>query len=87
MTSLMVIDSSVAIKWCIDEVHSELALRIRTRYQAGDLSLIAPDLFLAEVANVAWKKCALRKEITEEQATDAVSLIRAASPGRVPEKM
>jgi predicted nucleic acid-binding protein len=55
MTKL-VVDASVAIKWFIPEPLSVEARRILDDYQAGTLSLLAPDLINAEVGNIVWKK-------------------------------
>lgn len=56
--SLLVLDASVAGKWClpsegeplIDEAH--IILR---RYAKGEVRFIVPDLFWAELANLLWK--------------------------------
>jgi predicted nucleic acid-binding protein len=50
--SRFVIDSSVLIKWFVPEIHSVDALR----YLDPDLERDAPELLLAEVANVLWKR-------------------------------
>ena len=55
MTKLIV-DASVAIKWFVPEPLSAEARRILDDYQAGTLTLIAPDLINAEVGNIVWKK-------------------------------
>jgi len=47
-----VVDSSVAVKWYLAEPDHEAALRLLMR---GD-RLVAPDLILVELANVAWKR-------------------------------
>lgn len=60
----VVVDASVAIKWFISEDLHDLA-RALLYDRGGDLQ--APDLIMAEVANVAWKKT-LRGEITHQQA-------------------
>jgi predicted nucleic acid-binding protein len=60
--SRLVVDSSVAIKWFVDEDESEDALRLRNRHQ-----LVAPDLLVAECVNAFWKK-ARRGELTAEEA-------------------
>ncbi len=50
-----VVDASVAIKWYVPEIHSMHALRL-----LGDGNdLLAPELILAEVGNIIWKKCRL----------------------------
>ena len=48
----MVIDSSVAIKWWVPEIHSADALR----YLDPDMERDAPELLLAEASNILWKK-------------------------------
>jgi predicted nucleic acid-binding protein len=52
----LVVDSSVAVKWFIPEPYSTEARQILDSYQAGTLSLLAPDLINAEVGNIVWKK-------------------------------
>jgi predicted nucleic acid-binding protein len=64
---MIVVDASVAAKWYIDEPDCDAA-----RSLIGATSdCIAPDLILAEFANVAWKRLS-RHEISEEQATAMV---------------
>lgn len=73
MSDLLVIDCSVAVKWTIDEPLHGPARRV-----LGDSSrLIAPELLLAEVANVAWRKHA-RREITRLQGAELVRFVAAA---------
>jgi predicted nucleic acid-binding protein len=52
----LVVDASVAIKWFVAEPLSIEARRILDDYQAGTLSLVAPDLINAEFGNIVWKK-------------------------------
>lgn len=47
----LVIDASVAIKWVVDEPGTTEALALRRKAK-----LIAPDLLIAECANILWKK-------------------------------
>ena len=61
--SRLVIDSSVVIKWFVPEVHTDDALR----YLDPDLERDAPELLLAEVSNILWKKVG-RGELTAPQA-------------------
>ena len=58
----VVVDTSVAAKWFINEAGREQALKV-----LDDPERHAPDLIIAEIANVAWKK-ANRGEITDDQA-------------------
>ena len=48
----IVVDGSVAVKWLVPEQHASAALRL-LHENAG---LVAPDIILAEVGNVLWKK-------------------------------
>ena len=48
----LIVDASVAVKWFAAEENSD---RARALFASGDM-LIAPDLVLAEVSNVMWKK-------------------------------
>jgi len=54
--ALLVIDSSVAIKWFVPEPYSTEARRILDAYQTGVISFLAPDLLNAEFGNIVWKK-------------------------------
>lgn len=76
----LVLDACVATKWVFPEVDSDRALRVLDRYRLGHDELIAPDIFVAEVANVAWKKCALLGEVTEDQAAGALRILVASCP-------
>jgi predicted nucleic acid-binding protein len=46
-----VLDSSVGFKWVVPELHSDKALRLRDDYRNSILQLIAPDVYLVEVAH------------------------------------
>ena len=69
----IVVDSSVVIKWFVTEPLSEEARRILDGYQAGTLTLIAPDLLAAEIGNIVWKKYRLQGLAT----ADAEQIIAA----------
>jgi predicted nucleic acid-binding protein len=66
-----VVDASVAIKWVYSEELSPNAIRIRSRYR-----LIAPELLLAECANILWKK------VHREELADNEAIVSAAAIGR-----
>lgn len=56
--SLLVVDASVAGKWCLppkDEPLSHEAAGLLRRYSAGEIRFVVPDLFWAELANLLWK--------------------------------
>jgi len=48
-----VLDSSVGFKWVVPELHSDKALRLRDDYRNGAVELVAPDIFLVEVAHAS----------------------------------
>jgi len=48
---LSVLDSSVVLKWFIDEVDSGLAIHLRDEYVEGLREIIIPDLLLYEISN------------------------------------
>ena len=64
----VVVDASVAVKWLLAEPESPLA---RALAASGE-DVVAPDMVLAECANVAWKR-ARRGEIDADQARAAVA--------------
>lgn len=68
----LIIDASIAIKWVIEEEGTEQALRLRGRYHFA-----APDLLVAECANILWKKVQ-RTELTLEEAQLASRLLQQA---------
>ena len=59
----VVVDASVVIKWSVPEVHSADALR----YLDPGLGRHAPELLLAEISNILWKKV-VRRELTRAEA-------------------
>lgn len=70
MTAL-VIDASIAVKWVVEEEGTAQALALRGRV------LIAPDLLIAECANILWKKVR-RDELSEREAAFAAGLLARA---------
>lgn len=60
-----VVDSGVAAKWYVPEVHSvEASYLLEERHE-----LHVPDLLFTEVGNVLWKKVG-RGELTRDEARD-----------------
>ena len=79
MPETFVLDASVAAKWVLPEPDGASAVRLFDRYAAGEISLIAPDLLLAEVASLLAKRHR-RKQISAEQAREAFRLMTDAAP-------
>ncbi len=67
---IFVVDASVAAKWFVREAYRENARRLLDHAQR----LQAPDLIIAEVANIAWKKHT-RGQITRMQAEAMAAVV------------
>jgi predicted nucleic acid-binding protein len=74
----LVIDASVAVKWVVEEEGTQQALALR-----GRTKLIAPELLIAECANILWKKIQ-RKELSRDEGFLAARLIQAADVELLP---
>jgi predicted nucleic acid-binding protein len=74
----LVIDASVAIKWVVEEEGTPQALTLRRKAK-----LLAPELLVAECANILWKK-ARRNELSREEALLAARLLQTAAIELVP---
>ena len=76
--STLVIDASIAIKWVIEEEGTPQALTL-----LREAKLLAPELLVAECANILWKK-ARRNELSREEALLAARLLQTAAIELVP---
>ena len=74
----LVIDASIAVKWVVEEDGTSEAVALRQRAQ-----LIAPELLVAECANILWKKVQ-RDELLKKDALLAARLLQAAEIELVP---
>ena len=72
--TLVVVDSSVAVKWFVPEIGSESAAALLD----PAIQLAAPDLLHSEAGTVLWKKVE-RGELTRAEAREVVKGL-----GRVP---
>ena len=70
--SEFVLDASVAVKWVVEEEGTQNAVGLLS---AG--TLCAPDLLIAECANILWKKVRLA-QLSVEEALMAAKLIERA---------
>lgn len=73
MSESLVIDSSVAVKWYLPESGSDRAASLL----GDDRRLIAPDLLLAEIGNVLWKR---RRDLPAAEIEAIVVALTFASP-------
>lgn len=76
---MIVVDASVAVKWTVAEADRDQAMRVLDRAH----ELMAPDLLLAEAANVLRRKSRLG-EVSVSQSETALRAIRVAIPRFVP---
>jgi predicted nucleic acid-binding protein len=74
-----VLDSSVGFKWVVPELHSDKALRLRDDYRNGILELIAPDIFLVEIAH-ALTRAERQKRLTPAQGALALADMMSTQP-------
>jgi predicted nucleic acid-binding protein len=74
-----VLDSSVGFKWVVPEADSDKALRLRDDYGNRIVELIAPDIFLIEVAH-ALTRAERQKRITPAEGALALADMMAARP-------
>jgi predicted nucleic acid-binding protein len=65
-----VIDASIAVKWVVDEDGTREALTLRQKAK-----VIAPELLVAECANILWNKVQ-RNELLKEEALLAARLLQ-----------
>ncbi len=69
---MLVIDASIAVKWVVEESGTADALILLQRTK-----LIAPELLLAECANILWKKVR-KKELSAEEGLLAARILQGA---------
>jgi predicted nucleic acid-binding protein len=76
-----IVDASVAIQWLVEEADSERADAFYEGYGPDELQ--APELIIAEVCNIAWRK-ATKREIPARQAIDIAASIGTLLPSLLP---
>ena len=77
MTSV-VVDASVAVKWCLPSVREELvaeAEELLASSRRDEIRFLVPDLFWVELANALWK-AVRRGEFSADNAASAISFVR-----------
>jgi predicted nucleic acid-binding protein len=75
MGEQIVVDASVGVKWRLDdEVHTQEARALLKDYADGRVDLIAPKLFMVEVAN-AFAVAVMRQRIEEVDARESFQAV------------
>jgi predicted nucleic acid-binding protein len=67
----VVVDSSVALKWFVPEVHSDRAASLL----GTSIQLAAPDLLYPEAGNIVWKKVG-RGELQPDEGREVIAGLR-----------
>ena len=83
MAETFVVDCSVAAKWVLPDPSDQRAWEFYDRYESGEITLIAPDLVLSELASLLSRRCR-QKDITAAQALLAYRLFTQSAPKLVP---
>jgi predicted nucleic acid-binding protein len=72
MDEAYVVDSSVFVRWFIDQVGYEHAREVRDAFLTGAVELVAPDLARVELANGLRKAGLLREHLNKDEYVAAV---------------
>jgi predicted nucleic acid-binding protein len=75
----VVVDASLALKWVVEEPYSTEARRLLEDWGNHRRKLLAPALFLYEVANALAKRMQ-RRQFTLEQAKERLSFFLESGP-------
>ncbi len=70
-----VVDTSVFLRWWVEQVGWQHAQRVRDDFVAGDVALITPEFTRVEHAEVLRKKGLMDGVLTEDEYLDAVQAL------------
>jgi predicted nucleic acid-binding protein len=76
----VVVDASVALKWTLEEKHTEDALALWDLWQDRGETVIAPPLFRSEVTNVLHRRGQVGASEADEIVSSLVELIAVREP-------
>lgn len=76
MPDEVVCDSSVAVRWFLDQDGHDAARRLLERAASGELVLLAPPVILWETGNVLLKRGVRAGILTVADPVDAVNAVR-----------
>ena len=71
MKNIVVVDTSIAIKWVIDESDSKTAEKLLEEWNDREVLILAPALLAYEITNALYQKIR-RSEITLERCKEAL---------------
>ena len=74
----LLVDASVAVKWVVEEEGTAAAVALRSKFRFA-----APELFVAECANILWKKVQ-RRELSRDEALLAARLLERSGVELLP---
>jgi len=74
MRDVVVVDTSIAIKWVLQESDSEIAETMLIEWSSNGVVILAPALLTYEVANALYKK-ARKGDFTFETAKEALTKV------------
>ncbi len=74
MTSDVVVDSSVAVKWLLTEADTPEALQVFDRTTDAGGRLVVLDLAIVEITNAVWKRHH-RRQLTRFQADERLNAL------------
>lgn len=74
MNNVIVVDTSIAIKWVIEEPDSAKALALLTDWSRAGKKLLAPALLTYEITNAIYQRVR-KRELTAERAREALAYV------------
>ena len=77
MNGFVVVDASLAVKWLVNEVHSDTAYTLARSWARHGTQPVAPYLMPVEVTNALHRRV-VRKEITVEEAMRLLDALLAS---------
>lgn len=70
-----VVDTSVLLRWFVEQVGWQHAQRVRDQFLAGEVELLTPEFTRVELAEVLRKKGLLAGVLSEDEYLDAVQVL------------
>jgi len=71
---LLVLDTSVVLKWFKEEIHTEIALKIKEEFINGVHEIVEPDLILYEIANAMRYSKLFNQTLIKESLSNLIDM-------------